>query len=248
MNLLSGAEPFLLRGNGNGVLLLHGFSGSPAEMRLMGGHLHAAGFTVFATRLPGHGTEVRDLARSNWMDWYGAALDGWHILRSFCEQVHVVGLSMGALLALKLASERPVGKLVSLGAPIYLFDKRIAFLSLYRIFLRYAPKKIRVYEAGSEYVVGYDKLPLSSLASLLDLIGSVKRDLAKIQCPTLIMHARRERTVRPESAEYIFDQLTTSAKKLIWLEKSGHIMTVDIERALVFQAVTDLLREGKLLP
>ena len=124
--VIQGAEPFYCAGGETGVLLLHGLTGSPAEMRLLGESLAEAGFTVLAVRLPGHGTIPEDLERMTAGDWLSAAMDGYAVLASDARvrRIAVVGHSMGALLALMLASLRDVSKVVSVAAPIVIRKER----------------------------------------------------------------------------------------------------------------------------
>ncbi len=242
MALMTGAEPFLLPGGRRGVLLVHGFTGTPAEMRLLGEHLHRRGFTVLGVRLTGHGTKVEELAQTNWQQWYACVEDGYHLLRGLCASVQVVGLSLGALLSLRLAALQPVEKVAALSAPIFLYDKRIARLPFYRIFRSYAPKKRRRY-AGIEdcYLVHYDHTPLRSLSSLLELIKQAESFLPRVSVPALLVQGRREHTVKPESVEYIYARIASQEKEIVWLEKSGHIVTLDMERDQVYESVTRFL-------
>ncbi len=243
---MEGAEPFLLLGGEKGVLLLHGFTGSPAEMRLLGEKLHQEGYTVFAPRFCGHGTTVEEMSNTKWSHWYSGVEDGYHIVRSLCKEVAVVGLSMGGLLALKLAAEYPVSKVVSLSTPIYIVDKRVDMLPLYRMFYQFVPKKRKNFVGvGTQYSVGYNATPLSSLSSLLDLIQNVDGLLPSIEAPLLIVQARFEHTVQPRSASHIYDKVGSKDKKLVWLEKSGHIVTLDVEREQVFQEVAEFLSSFK---
>jgi len=241
LKIIPGAEPFLIKGGARGALLVHGFTGSPAEMRLLGEHLGNLGFTVLGIRLPGHGTTVQDMEQTDWRHWYGAVVDGWHILNGLCNEINVVGLSMGGLLSLKLAANYPLARVVSLSAPIFLANRQISFLPLYRLFRRFITKKQRDYDVDPKYFIGYDQTPLSSLSSLLDLIRSVQAELPLITCPTLVLQSRREHTVRPESASLIYENLTTAHKELFWLEKSGHVVTLDIERETVFEKINVFL-------
>lgn len=245
MAILQGAEPFLLPGGKRGVLLVHGFTGSPSEMRLLGEYLNKVGYTVLAPRLCGHGTTPAEMAETKWLHWYSAVEDGYHLLKALCSEVCVVGLSMGGLLSLKLASEYPVTKLVSLAAPIYINDSRLPLLPVYRMFRNYVPKKRKKLDVDPLYSVGYDETPLASLSSLLDLIKQVDKLLPAIYVPALIIQSRAEHTVRPASAVHIYKSLGSHDKKLIWLEKSGHIVTLDIEKEHVFEHIASFLEGEK---
>ena len=111
MRIIEGAESFLLDGKNNkAVLLLHGYTGAPSEMRPLGDYLHALGYTVSCVRLPGHGTSIKDLEATTATDWYGAAEAECLELLARFDSVYVAGLSMGGLLAMKLAAKLPVKK------------------------------------------------------------------------------------------------------------------------------------------
>ncbi|SDF67802.1 alpha/beta hydrolase [Sporolituus thermophilus] len=242
MAIIRGAEPFLLPGGDYGVLLVHGFTGSPAEMRLAGQYLHDRGYTVLAPRLCGHGTNEREMRLTVWPHWYGAVEDGYHLLRGLCRKVAAVGLSMGGLMVLKLAAEYPVDKVVSLSAPIYIADRRLHLLPAYRLFRRYIPKKRKRYDVDPIYTVGYDRTPLDCVTSLLALIKHVDKLLPVITAPALVIQSQAEHTVRPESARHIFDRLGSADKQLIWLRRSGHVVTLDVERDEVFAQIDVFLR------
>lgn len=242
MAIMEGAEPFFLPGGDYGVLLVHGFTGSPAEMRLLGEFLHKEGYTVLAPRLCGHGTTVEEMATTKWPHWYSAVEDAYHFLKAVCSRITVVGLSMGGLLALKLATEYQVDKLVSLSTPIYIADKRLDMLPVYRMLHDFIPKKRKKYaDVPPEYTVGYTATPLSSLSSLVDLIQHVDGFLSVINTNILIIQGRQDHTVQPRSASHIYNQIGSSDKQLIWLEKSGHIVTLDIEREQVFKHIAAFL-------
>ena len=160
MNVIKGAEEFLLEGTNNkGVLLIHGYTGTPAEMRLLGDHLHQEGYTVLGVLLPGHGTKPENLNETNWQDWYAAAEEGFKRLEESCSEVMVAGLSMGGLLAIKVAAELPVSKAAFLAAPIYVQDKRAPFLPLLRHFIKYLKKRHRFYFSADKYNLIFPELP-----------------------------------------------------------------------------------------
>ncbi len=243
LSITKGAEPYLLPAGKKGVLLVHGFTGSPAEMRLLGEYLHEQNFTVLGVRLPGHGTCVEELSKMRWKHWYGAVLDGFNMLKDICADVSVVGLSMGGLLALKLAAEEPVDRVVAMSTPVHIVDKRVGWLPLCKYVRQYIPKRRRHYDVDPEYTISYDRMPLKPLDSVLKLIKKTVEVLPSVQAPTLVIQSRSEHTVRPESAQIIYDALGSTHKQLLWLEKSGHIITLDEERENVFVAIEKFLLE-----
>ena len=235
-----GAGAFFLQGRSDkGVVLVHGFTGAPPEMRLLGEFLQErGGFTILGVRLAGHGSTVEALEQTRWPDWYQAVEEGVAELRQRCAHVYIIGLSMGALLAMKAAAELPVEKAAFLAAPIFLQDKRIPFVKILRYFIRRVKKHKRVYHVGEEYQQGYDETPTRPLPSLLGLLALCKNDyLLRIRIPVLIIQSKDEKTVAPESARYIYQRLRSvppSQKELLWLENSGHIVTLGEAREVVF--------------
>ena len=243
MQIMEGAETFLLEGNnGKAVLLLHGYTGTTSEMRPLGEYLQARGYTVLCPRLPGHGTSVEDLKQTVASQWVAAAKLGYAILAKKYSQIYVAGLSMGGLLAMVIAATEKVRAAAFLATPIFLQDKRAPFLPLLRYFIHYLPKRKRSYHEMDKYCLAYDRMPTKPLTSLFALIKTCKKELVpKITVPSIVLQSKIEHTVEPKSAQYIYEHLGTAsnAKKLVWFEKSGHILTLDCEHEEVFQLVAD---------
>lgn len=243
MFILKGAEPYLFKGGKKAVLLIHSFTGSPAEMRLLADYLLEQGFTVMAVRLPGHGTQVEDLNKTDWKNWYNAVVDSYNILRGMCDEISVVGISMGSLLAIKLATYHVIDKLIVMSTPIEINNDKLPFLPIYRIFQSYMPKRKRQYNVSEIYDISYDKYPLDALSSMLELIEKVKENLPSVTNPTLIIQSRVEKTVKPKSANYINKNIGSKKKQLIWLENSGHMIVLDSQHDAVFEKIAEFLKE-----
>jgi len=243
--ILRGAEPFFLPGDKKqGILLIHGFTGTPAEMILLGEFLQAKGYTVLAVRLSGHGTTPEDMAKTDWRNWYDSVCDGYDLLRGACEKISVVGLSMGALLAMWLSLDCFVDKVVSLSAPIFISSERNLQLlpPLESSQGRYMTKRRRkLPDLPERCNVFYHKMPLVCVHELLDCIEQVKAALPKVDRPLLIVQSGNDHTVQAASGKYIYEHAGSAKKELLQLEKSGHLVTLDIERNKVFAKIAEFL-------
>ena len=240
----AGAEAYRLEGNnGYGVLLIHGFTGAPGELRPLADYLHALGYTVLGVRLPGHGTCIEDLEQTTADDWYAEAAKGMEkLIQEFGENVYVAGLSMGGLLTMRTAASFKVKAAAILSAPVFLPDKRLPFYPILKFFIRYLPKSKKNYGDMMKYNLSYDKMPTKPLGSLFKMMDKCKAQyMGKIKCPVIVLQSTVEHTVVPKSAQYIYDHVgsKTEEKKLIWLHKSGHIISLDVERELAFKEIAD---------
>ena len=243
--MIDGGEPFFMSGGNKGVLLIHGFTGLPVELFLLGEVLNRAGFTVLCPRLAGHGTNEDALMRTTKNDWFDSVLDGLAILRGACDTIFAVGHSMGGLLTLKLSTERDVAKIVTLAAPIFI-DDSLGIKNLPpREFCSDAcivqpRRKLDDVPQAANNV--YKKTPLISVHELLDLIAEVKKLLPKVNAPILIMHGEDDHTAQPRSARFIMDNVGSKSKQIITVPNSGHLLPLAEEREFVFDAVTNFFR------
>jgi len=231
-------EPFLWERGPEACLLLHGFGGSPAELRPLGTYLAERGITVRAPLLPGHGTGPEDLARTRWPDWARAAEAELAALQERYSRVHVVGFSMGGLLALYLSSRHPVSSLVTLATPSALTDRRQLLIPLARFFVRYYPTRISRPEVAAE-AESYDRLPMSAVHSLLQLIRQVRQDLPRVTAPILAIQGDRDRIIAPESAAYILTHVSSLERERRILPGRGHMIPLEQGREEVFALVAD---------
>jgi len=241
-----GAETFFLQGGADGVLLIHGFTGSPAELLLLGKILNAAGFTVLGIRLAGHGTNEQDLMRTTKENWFNSVLDGYAILQGACEKIFVVGHSMGALLALKLSTCRQVEKVVTIAAPIFI-DASLGAENLppredcgLQCVLRPRRQLKDVPPAANQV---YRRMPLICVHELFDLMLDVKKFLSKISTPLLIMHAENDHTAQPESANFIFESVSSKIVRKKFFAHGGHLLPLTDIREEVFAEILKFFRE-----
>lgn len=236
-------RPYYLEGGDAGVLLLHGFTGTPQAMRYLSRELHQAKFTVSVPVIKGHGTHVEDLEQTEWQDWYRSAEAAFHELKSQCKVVMVAGLSMGGLLAARLAHHHP-GTIKALGlmaTPLFLdsFLIDMVFPTIWKTplkkFYKYQTKyqpAIKDPGARRRYQA-YSKIPVASVAALLELQKKVRPELKHIRQPSMIIHSLYDETVPYGNVDYIKATLASKEIKTVTLKKSNHIITVDYEKDVV---------------
>ncbi|GAB6153262.1 carboxylesterase [Desulfosporosinus burensis] len=236
-------EPFHFSGNRVGCLLIHGFSGAPSEMRWLGERLAKFGWTVRGIRLSGHGTTPEQMAKTRWEDWAKDAEAGVRELRETCDTVIGVGLSMGGLLTLHLATLGLIDGIVTMNAPMVLADRRTRYAALVRPFVKFVGKSTTSTTgtaSGLERFV-YDRIPVDGLISLNRGIRQVRSKLSAITCPALLMQSRKDFTVNPVSIQIIKKQIQHVNPILHYWENSGHILTLGREREEVALKVHEFL-------
>jgi len=244
----AGAEPFDLVGDGSaGVVVIHGFTGTPFEVRYLGDQLARAGFAVRGVLLPGHGTTIDDLDRTTWRDWAEHVERAIDAMRLRYRNVAVVGQSLGGLLALHAAAHRPdIACVATLAAPLWLAGLSARVAKLVRagkMPLRSIPKlggsDVRDKRAKAANPC-YDAIPIKALAELLEFMDVVPGELARIAQPVLVLHARQDHTAPAACAVRIAEE--TRATRLRILPRSYHLIAVDVERDIVAAEVTTFVR------
>ncbi len=238
-------SPFDLPGRGRAAALcLHGLTGTPYEVRPLAEALSQAGIRAFGPALPGHNETPAQLARTSHGAWLDAARQHLRALRSRHECVFVVGVSLGGLLTLALASEEPVDAAVVVGTPLRLSRSTAFFIPLLAPIVPYARKRggSDIQDPGARARhPSYDVMPLASVRELLRLQRLVRRRLAQVRAPILIAHGVHDRTARPADARFIHANVGSSDRRLLVLEASGHVATVDFDGPLLAGATADFL-------
>lgn len=230
-------DPFFFEGGPTGCLLIHGFSGSPPEMRPMGEYLAEKGLTVLGVRLAGHGLTPEDMSSTRWRDWVGSASEGLQELHARCDLVFVAGLSMGGLIALHLSVHHPLVGIITLSAPAYVADWRFHVLPLVQPFLRWVTTGIEsdlTDPQAQGRLWSYDRLPTGAVVSLRQLLRLVRRELSQVRVPALIMQGVCDHHIPHDSAQVIYDGLGSTDKEIVWWPNSGHAITVDSEREAIW--------------
>ena len=251
MGVLPGAEPFAADGSEVGVLLSHGFTGSPQSLRPWAEHLAAAGLTVRLPRLPGHGTRWQDLNDTRWPDWYGELERAFDDLRGRCRQVFGMGLSMGGTLVIRLAEQRPaeVAGLVlvnpSLGTERK--DVKFALPLLHRVVPSLAGIGSDIRKPGVTELA-YERTPLRAMHSLSRLWPLVVADLGLVTAPVLLYRSRVDHVVEPMSGRLLRDGASSTEVTEVILEDSYHVATLDHDAPAIFAGSLDFVRAHTSAP
>ncbi|HOO56775.1 MAG TPA: alpha/beta fold hydrolase [bacterium] len=246
-----GGEPFFHRRGPVGCLLIHGFTGAPIEMSLVGKYLAERNITVSGIMLAGHGTLPDDMDRTTWRDWVESAERGYEELCGKCEEVFVAGLSMGGALTLYLASRHELPAAVAYAAAAKVIDPRLVLFPLLNRFVRFLPKEDKVDAVAPDamdYIRCYEYIPMSGIKNIIELTEVVQEGLPRVKCPLLLFQGLKDRTVNPKVAQLIYDSVGSEKKNLIWLQNSGHCVPVDAQREYVWERTFNWIKNATAMP
>ncbi len=246
--VLSGAEPIDLPGGRVGVLLSHGFTGTTQSMRPWAEHLAAAGLTVVAPRLPGHGTNIADMNTTRFSDWYATVEKALDDLRGRCDTVFVMGLSMGGTLALRLAEERAsqVAGIVVVNASLATERKDAKLLPLLSRVVPSFPGIANDIKKPGVTELAYAKIPLKAAYSLQQAWPVVRRDLGRITCPVLVYRSAEDHVVEPVSGRALLEGCVHAEERV--LHESYHVATLDNDAPAIFDGSLAFVRSHAPAP
>ena len=244
MPLLPGAEPFTHHGGATGVLLCHGFTGSPQSLRPWAEYLAEAGLSVWLPRLPGHGTTWQEMARTRWEDWYAEVDRAFDELRAKSDQIFVMGLSMGACLALRLAEVRgPAISGLVLVNPSVTADTRLFLLAPALKFVLPSLKGITSdIKKQQTSELGYDRIPVKAAATLPGLWKITRSQLSEVTQPVLVYHSTVDHVVGPGSLQVLRQALPAGQLEVRELADSYHVATLDNDAPAIFAGSLEFVR------
>jgi carboxylesterase len=243
--ILPGAEPFSLSGGSIGCLLVHGFTGTPKEMRPMGDHLKQQGYTVLGIRLAGHATTWQDLARTRWWDWLASVEDGLNLLKGCTEEQYLMGLSLGGVLSLLAATRYQVRGVVAMSTPFGLpNDPRIHVMNILTM-LQPKMKKGEDVFFNEQAKATHVALPFTPSRAIMEVVKAIKelqRALPDVKVPALLIQSRLDTVVPAGSLDEIYGNIGSMDKTRLWVENSGHVITEEPDRELVFSTAVDFIK------
>jgi carboxylesterase len=235
-------QPFTFEAGPRAVLLLHGFTGHTADIRMLGRFLEKKGYTSHAPIYRGHGREPEALLGAGAGDWWEDVQKAYqHLQELGYQEIAVAGLSLGGVLGLKLAYTHQIKAVIPMCAPMF-FDNEKQLTAGFRMFA----KEYKQLEQKEEDTISreVDSLLEQSRPLFQELGGFIKKVKANIDMiytPAMVVQARQDEMINTESADYIYDHVETDKKTIKWYEESGHVITLDKERGQLHEDIYQFL-------
>lgn len=249
-------EPFFFDGQKNestgkrakGILLVHGWTSTPYEVRRLGEYLNEAGYTVSGIQLTGHGTMPSDLENVSWKKWYDDLQKGYEELRKTCDKVYIGGTSIGADLTLIFAKENPeVDGIIIMAAPYKLRTETLTLFAaklLILLGIKYRKKFYPPTFGASNTItrlIAYQIFPLASVVETFNCVREARKNLYKIKQPCFVLQSTHDHIVSPDSLERIHDEVGSEIKRKKYIEKAYHTFISDIKNEHVFSDILEFL-------
>ncbi|MFJ7935534.1 alpha/beta hydrolase [Sporosarcina sp. NPDC096371] len=239
---ISQPKPFFIETGKRAVLLLHGFTGTSADVRMLGRFLEKKGYTSLAPHYKGHGVPPEELIQTGPTEWWQDVLAGYNQLKEAgYDEIAVAGLSLGGVFSLKLGYNMPVKGIVTMCAPMMMKTTDL----MYEGVLAYA-REYKKYEGKDEQQIEKDMEALQqqampSLADLRTLIGDVREHVDHIYAPLLVVQGTLDDVIDPDSAHIIYNNAESDDKQLKWYEQSGHVVTLGPEKGQLHEDIYEFL-------
>ncbi|MFF2596033.1 alpha/beta hydrolase [Priestia megaterium] len=224
-------KPFTFEGGEKAVLLLHGFTGNSADVRMLGRFLEKKGYTCHAPHYKGHGVAPEELVHTGPKDWWKDVMDGYEFLKSKGhESIAAVGLSLGGVFSLKLGYTVPIKGIVPMCAPMYIKSEEVMYEGVLAYAREYKKREGKSSEQIEQEMEEFKQTPMNTLKSLQELIAEVRNSVDMIYAPTFVVQGRYDHMINTDSANIIYNSVESPTKDIKWYEESGHTITFDKER------------------
>ncbi|SEJ75242.1 carboxylesterase [Arthrobacter sp. yr096] len=245
MNKLPDFLPFLSSWNGIGprvgVVMSHGFTGSPHSVRPWAEHLAAAGFAVRLPLLPGHGTIWQDMAKRSWREWHRAVDEAYLELAAECDYVFTAGLSMGGTLALRIAATRPVAGTVVVNPGLVLDDPRAVIVAALKYVVKTTPAIANDILKPDQDEGAYARTPVAAAHQLKKMYKDTAAILPRISSPVLVYKSTVDNVISTASLEFLRDRVTAPVD-VRYLGNSYHVATLDNDAPEIFEGTVEFIQ------
>jgi carboxylesterase len=239
--VLPGAESFFFKGNDIGILISHGFVGTPQSVRYLGEYLASKGFTVYGVRLRGHGTHYEDMERCSYQDWIQSLDDGFSFLQQHCRDIFIIGQSMGGTLTLNLSQKhKNIKGIILINAAINSIPPMERYKNNKQS-PRFVPEGDPDIKAKNVHEITYPKAPIRSIHQLFELMAETRDKLSSISCPVLALRSEDDHVVPPESTSFILSAIQSEIKEVVPLYNSYHVASMDNDKEIIAQHCSEFI-------
>lgn len=244
MMKLASPKPFTFEGGDRAVLLLHGFTGNSADVRMLGRFLEKKGYTCHAPIYKGHGVPPEQLVHTGPEDWWKDVMNAYqHLKDQGYEKIAAVGLSLGGVFSLKLAYTLPILGVVPMCAPMYIKSEEIMYQGILAYAREYKKREQKSPEQIEQEMFEFKQTPMNTLKALQELIRDVRNNVDMIYAPTFVVQARHDEMINTDSANIIYNGVEATLKDIKWYEDSTHVITLDKERDVLHEDVYNFLEQ-----
>lgn len=238
------SKPFTFEAGKRAVLLLHGFTGNTADVRMLGRFLEKRGYTCHAPLYKGHGVPPEELVQSGPEDWWNDVITGYNYLKSQGhEEIAVAGLSLGGVFSLKLGYTVPIKGIVPMCAPMYIKSEEVMYKGILEYAREYKQREGKSAQQIEKEMEEYQQTPMKTLKALQNLISDVRANVDMIYSPTFVVQARHDHMINTNSANIIYNEVESVFKEIKWYEQSGHVITLDKERDQLHEDIYQFLEK-----
>lgn len=238
------SKPFTFQAGKRAVLLLHGFTGNTADVRMLARFLEKNGYTCHAPLYKGHGVPPEHLVETGTVDWWQDVINGYQHLKSLGHgEIAVAGLSLGGVFSLKLGYTVPIKGIVPMCAPVYIKSEAVMYEGILDYAREFKQREGKTPEQIEIEMVEFQKSPMKTLKALQDLISEVRENIDMIYAPTFVVQARHDHMINTNSADIIYNEVESHTKQIKWYEESGHVITLDKERDMLHEDILQFLEK-----
>lgn len=236
-------QPFFFEAGRRAVLLLHGFTGSSADVRMLGRFLEKHGYTSLAPHYRGHGVAPEELITTNPSQWWADVLNAYDELRERgYDEIAVCGLSLGGVMALKLALNKPLKGVVTMCAPMTMRTTDVMFEGVLKYAAQYKKFERKDDATIEREVAAIREAGMPSLEQLRTFVLDVREQVDELYTPLFVVQARHDEVIDPNSANIIFDAAESTEKQLTWYEEAGHVITLSREKTQLHDHIYEFLQ------
>ncbi|MCI2254998.1 alpha/beta fold hydrolase [Domibacillus sp. PGB-M46] len=239
--VIPGAESFYLEGNEIGIVLSHGFIGTPQSVREVAEALNQKGFSVFAPRLKGHGTHQEEMETCTHDDWYNSYSNACRFLKKRGKRIFLMGQSMGGTLTLKFAAaHQDIEGIITINAALTL--PSLDYLQ-YDPAPRFIPEGAPDIKKDGVHEIAYEEAPVAAVRELQKLMKEVPSVLHRVRVPALCIKSAVDHVVPPENTSFIYQAISSKQKKIVTLRNSYHVATMDYDANRIVEEAAAFIEE-----